>query len=77
MDFCTGDAFPEWTNSLFVSGLVSGELRRLVSDGDRVSREETVFKTDGRIRDVVAGPDGFLYLVLNDPDRVVRLIPRH
>ena len=29
----------------------------------------------GRIRDVVVGPDGFVYLAMHDPYRIVRLVP--
>jgi glucose/arabinose dehydrogenase len=29
----------------------------------------------GRVRDVVVGPDGTIYVVLNGPDKVVRLAP--
>jgi glucose/arabinose dehydrogenase len=34
-----------------------------------------IFKGIGRVRDVASGPDGFLYVVLNKPDKVVRLEP--
>ena len=37
-------------------------------------REEVVHGT-GRVRDVVCGPDGTLFVVLNDPHRIVRLVP--
>lgn len=29
----------------------------------------------GRVRDVVSGPDGHVYVALNGPDRVARLVP--
>jgi glucose/arabinose dehydrogenase len=34
-----------------------------------------VFEGMGRVRDVRCGPDGFLYVVLNNPDMIVRLVP--
>ena len=70
-----GDKFPRWKNNLFVTALAQEELRRLVLAGDRVVEQEVIFKNIGRVRDVVAGPDGLLYVVLNKPDRVVRLVP--
>ena len=51
------------------------QLKRLETDGTRVVREEIVFKGYGRVRDVVTGPDGFLYLAINSPGRIARLVP--
>lgn len=75
IDFYTGDKFPRWKNNLFVTGLASQELRRLVIEGHTVKHQELVFKNVGRIRDVGCGPDGFVYVVLNGPDQIVRLEP--
>lgn len=75
IDFYEGDAFPKWTNDLFVGGLASQELHRLVIDDNRVVSDEIILNDEGRVRDVASGPDGLLYVVLNGPDRVVRLVP--
>jgi glucose/arabinose dehydrogenase len=37
--------------------------------------DEVVLDGIGRVRDVRCGPDGYLYVVLNAPDRIVRLVP--
>ena len=73
--FYTGDRFPSWKNDLFVTALVGQSLRRLVIEGRRVVHEEVLFRNIGRIRDVVQGPDGYLYVALNNPGRIVRLVP--
>ncbi|HVT94188.1 MAG TPA: PQQ-dependent sugar dehydrogenase [Bryobacteraceae bacterium] len=73
--FYTGSRFPKWKNNLFVGSLAAQELRRLVISGDKVTHQEILFKGIGRVRDVVNGPDGYLYLVLNQPDRIERLVP--
>jgi glucose/arabinose dehydrogenase len=65
--FYTGDRFPNWKHHLFVTGLAGEALRRLETDGDRVVHEEIVFKGFGRVRDVITGPDGLLYIALNVP----------
>jgi glucose/arabinose dehydrogenase len=75
MDFYEGDHFPEWINDLFLGGLASKELHRVSIDKGKVVRDEIVLSGIGRIRDVASGPDGMLWLVLNDPDTVVRLVP--
>ena len=38
-------------------------------------KQEVLFQGIGRVRDVVAGPDGLVYVALNKPDRIVRLVP--
>ena len=75
IDFYVGDRFPRWKNDLLVSSLAAEELRRLRIDGDKLVKQEVLFKGVGRIRDVVVGPDGLVYLAFNVPDRIARLVP--
>jgi aldose sugar dehydrogenase len=60
----SGTLFPEWKGNFFIAGLSSKALIRLTLEGDRVSGEERLL-TDRqeRIREVVEGPDGALYLL--------------
>jgi len=73
--FYTGNRFPRWKNNLFVGSLAAQELRRLVIDRHSVTHQEILFKGIGRVRDVVNAPDGYLYIVLNQPNRIERLVP--
>ena len=73
--FYTGDRFPGWKNDLFVAMLAEHELRRVTVSGHTVTHQETIFKGFGRVRHVIIGPDGLLYVALNDPGRIVRLVP--
>jgi glucose/arabinose dehydrogenase len=73
--FYTGNRFPQWKNNLFLGSLQTQELRRLVVDGQSVTHQEILFKGIGRVRDVVNAPDGYLYVVLNEPDRILRVVP--
>ncbi len=73
--FYTGNRFPQWKNNLFLGSLATQELRRLVIDGHSVTHQEILFKGIGRVRDIVNGPDGYLYIVLNQPSRILRLVP--
>lgn len=75
MDFYAGDQFPGWKDSLFVGSLKQQELRRLVLSGDKVESQEVLFRGIGRVRTVQTGPDGFVYICLEDPGRVIRLVP--
>jgi len=76
----TGDAFPAWKGSMFVGGLAGEVLARVAMQGTEVVEEEMLLKgTLGRIRDVRQGPDGYIYLAIDDPDgrpfSIVRLEP--
>lgn len=76
MDFYTGDEFPYWRNHLLVSSLANQTLRLLHIENRRVIHEETILEGKGRIREAITGPDGAVYVVLNDPNEVVRLVSR-
>ncbi|MBC8096638.1 MAG: PQQ-dependent sugar dehydrogenase [Akkermansiaceae bacterium] len=73
--FYNSDRFPRWKNNLFVTSLAAQEFRRLVIDGHKVTSQEVLFKNIGRIRDVVNGPEGLLYIALNNPGKIIRLEP--
>jgi glucose/arabinose dehydrogenase len=76
-EFYTGSAFPEWRGNLFVGGLITKGLVRLVLKDNRVTGEEHLLTDRGkRIRDVKQGPDGALYVVTDeDAGEVWRLSP--
>lgn len=78
MEFYTGKAFPEWKGNLFVGGLVSKLLVRLVmKDGRVVGEEHLLIDRGKRIRDVRQGPDGFLYVVTDETNGDLwRLAPK-
>lgn len=77
MTFYTGDRFPAWRGNLFVGALKYQMLVRLTVEGTRVVAEERLLEGLGdRIRDVVQGPDGYLYLLTDESDgRILRLAP--
>jgi glucose/arabinose dehydrogenase len=73
--FYSGDKFPGWKNDAFAGALKQQEVRRLRIKDKKVIEQEVVLKNIGRVRDVRSGPDGFLYVVLNDPHKIIRLVP--
>lgn len=74
----SGDLFPEWKGNFFIGGLSSKALVRLVLDHDKVVAEERLLLDRGqRIREVVQGPEGALYLLTDDEDgELLKLTPR-
>ena len=70
-----GDKFPRWRGNLFAGGLASEKLVRLELSDATVAEQEIVLQDTGRIRDVRSFDDGFLYVVYDEPGKVVRLVP--
>jgi len=75
MAFLTSDRYPQWKGQLFVGALHSPSFTRVRVEGDQVIEKEPMWAGPyRRIRDIKQGPDGWLYLVVNQPDgRIVRL----
>jgi aldose sugar dehydrogenase len=74
----SGDLFPEWRGSIFVGALSSEALVRLVIERDRVVGEERLLADlHARIREVVQGPDGALYLLTDAANgKLLKITPR-
>jgi glucose/arabinose dehydrogenase len=78
LEFYTGDKFPHWKHQAFVGSLAAQKLLRLVVRDGHVTHYEEVFKGLGRIRDIKTGPDGLIYIAMENigkPGRILRLVP--
>ena len=87
--FYRGTALPAFRNDLFVATLRGQALLRVRLDPANLRRVQSIERLlngrFGRLRDVVSGPDGFLYIATNnrdgrgvpasDDDRILRLVP--
>jgi glucose/arabinose dehydrogenase len=75
----SGKLLREWRGNFLIAGLSSQALVRLVLEGDRVVGEERLL-TDRRerIREVVEGPNGEVYLLTDGADdaKLLKLTPR-
>lgn len=73
MTFYTGNQISEWKNNLFITGLSSTHIARLVIHNNKVIREERILANEGqRFRDIAQGTDGALYTV-TDEGRLYRI----
>jgi len=71
--FYQGSMFPQWRGSAFIGGLASTALIRVTFHG-MVPREAERWDMGARIRAVMAGPDGALWLLEDGADgRLLRL----
>jgi glucose/arabinose dehydrogenase len=78
MIFHSGKGAPEFKGNIFVGGLRVQSLVRLVMNGDRVVGEQRLL-TDRkeRIRDVIEGPAGEMYLLTDAVDgKLLKVTPR-
>lgn len=81
----TGDKFPKWKGNMFMGGLAAKHVARvnLKRDGERYQvdglERSALLPGYGRIREVRQGPDGFIYLAIDDRGggltSIVRLEP--
>ena len=70
MLFYTGDRFPNWTGDLFVGGLRSRDIQRLIfNDRGLLVRQQSLLRElKQRIREVKQGPDGLIYVLTDEDD---------
>jgi glucose/arabinose dehydrogenase len=86
--FYRGQRFPQFVNDLFVATLRGTLLLRFRLDAGarRIIEQQRLLEGQfGRLRDVVTGPDGYLYFCTSnrdgrgspasDDDRIARLVP--
>lgn len=74
--FYSSDSIPEWKNNLFIGGLSSMHIVRLVIENNKVVSEERLLSGEGqRFRDITEGKDGALYAV-TDQGRLYRIFKK-
>ena len=75
MAFVTSSVYPQWKGSLLVGSLSFQYLERLeIKDNKVVSREKLLVDI-GRVRNVVQGPDGYIYVAIEGTG-IVKLVPK-
>jgi glucose/arabinose dehydrogenase len=73
--FVTGDKYKGWEGNLLSGSLRFQYLQRSVLKNNKVVKEEILFKNIGRVRDVRMAPDGFIYIAVESPGRIYKLLP--
>ena len=76
--FYSGKLMKEWKNNLLIAALAGQHLIRLVIENNKVIGEERLLLVQHqRIRDIVEGPDGALWIITDsDTGRLIRVTPR-
>ncbi len=75
LDFVSGWRYPKWSGDILAGSLRFEYLARLKMKDDQIIGEEKLLKDIGRVRDVKMGRDGYIYVTVEDPGRLLRIIP--
>lgn len=75
MTFVQGNRYKGWEGALLVGSLRFKYLNLCKVSGSKIISEEILFKNIGRVRDVRMAPDGFIYMAVESPGIVYRLVP--
>ena len=76
MTFINNKKFKDWNGDLLVGSLKFMYLQHLVVRGNKVVKKQIIFEKIGRVRDVRQGPDGNIYVVLENSGSIVRISPK-
>ncbi|WEK47633.1 MAG: PQQ-dependent sugar dehydrogenase [Candidatus Andeanibacterium colombiense] len=74
--FYSGELFPEWRGNALIAGLKTQSLVRVRIDGNTGTEVQRI-KFTQRLRDVVQGPDGAIWVVGDGPGgKLLKLTPK-
>ena len=68
------DIYPQWKGSLFVGSLSFKYLERLELDGQKITKREKILDNIGRVRNIIEGPDGYLYISV-EKEGIYKIFP--
>ncbi|WP_066631199.1 PQQ-dependent sugar dehydrogenase [Labilibacter marinus] len=75
MTFVKGDRYPNWENNILTGSLRFEYLHRVVLNGEAVAHEEKLLQGIGRVRNVEMSPDGYIYVAIEKPGKILKLVP--
>ena len=75
MTFVDTDKYPGWENNLLSGSLRFKYLERAVVEGNQIIHRENMLENIGRLRVVETGPDGYIYVGVEEPGYIFRLVP--
>ena len=75
MAFVTSDRYGNWKNSLLIGSLRFQYLERCILKDNKVVGHERLLEGIGRVREVKVSPDGYIYVGVEGPGRIYKLVP--
>ncbi|HJS00426.1 MAG TPA: PQQ-dependent sugar dehydrogenase [Flavobacterium sp.] len=74
MAFVSSDKYPDWKGHLLVGALKFQYLELVKLDGDKVIGRQKIATDIGRLRNVIQGPDGYIYIGVEGKG-ILKIIP--
>jgi len=75
MDFVNHERYGVWNGNILAGSLKFEYLNRCVMEGDKIIKEEKILEGIGRVRVIKMGTDGYIYIGVEAPGAVYRLVP--
>ena len=75
MVFVTGDRYPAWSGDLLVGSLRFKYLDRCIVRNGQITGDELLLQNLGRLRCVAMDREGYLYVGVEEPGFVFKLVP--
>lgn len=76
MTFVDTDKYAGWENNLLSGSLRFKYLERAVVENNEIVHRENILQNIGRLRVVETGPDGYIYVGVEEPGYIFRLMPQ-
>lgn len=72
----TGDNYPGWEGDILTGSLRFNYVSRIEVNGGQVVEEEKILQDIGRVRSIDMGADGYLYVGVENPGRILKVTVR-
>ena len=75
MDIVKGNRYPKLTGNFLIGSLRFQYLNRCIIKDNKVIKEEMMFPNIGRVRNVKMSPDGYIYVTVETPGIIFKVVP--
>ena len=75
MTFVTGGKYKNWEGDILMGSLRFNNLVRVKLKDGKVIHQEVLLNNIGRMRNVEQSPEGFIYVSLEAPGMIIKLVP--
>ena len=73
--FVSSDNYPSWKGHLLAGSLRFDYVNLCIIKNEKIIEEEKILPNIGRVRNVIQGADGYIYVSTENPGTIFKLIP--
>lgn len=74
-DFVKGDLYKAWSGNYLVGSLRFKYVVRCEIKDNKIVHQEKILEDIGRVRNVVQGPNGYIYVAIEQPGKIIKIVP--